>query len=799
MPGRIRLELSHTMIFRVSVWFAQATLIYFLTASLLSGQARRSGQELTIASVNIEFIELENVNTQVVRANMQSRAGGVYDEGIIDSDIRSLYRTGLFEYIEVLRDFDEPGTVVLTFRVRPKYRISEVTFSGNERIRNRRLRREISVEPNTALDERLVRLDAEAIHTFYQRRGYSNATVTHDIQRDPQTGLGKVAFTIEEGPRKRISRVHFEGNETISDRRLRRAIETRRWHVFSWLTGRGRYKDEVFEDDLDKIRDLFREEGFLDVTVREDDVTFVHPNENRMEITVKVREGRRYRLGEITIEGNTLYSEEELRSALRMSSGDVFTPSRVDADTEHLRDYYGREGYLDTEVRALRRPNLETGDIDLIYEIVEGGQYHLESIHVEGNTKTKSVVIIRELALGPGEVFNTVRMKNSQRRLENTRFFDTVNLQPVATEIPERRDLRISVTEGRTGNLSFGLGFSSLERAIVFAEVSQGNFDLFNPRSGFQGAGQKFRFRVQLGTRSNEVILSFEEPWLFHRELALGFQIYRTETRYLATTYNELRTGIEVYLRKRLFELVEGRLSYRIEVVDIFDVRDAPFIIQNEEGKRSVSKVGFSLLRDTRDSLLVTTRGNRVELLTEVAGGPFRGQTDYYRVEARGSQFYQVFEAQTQVISFIGRMGSVQSFGDSPEVPFFDRYFLGGPYTMRGFDFRDVGPRWRDDPRFADDPRFPSEPIGGSSYGFMSLEYTLTVVEPIRFAVFYDWGFVNMDKFDFDPSDYNDNFGFGFRLMVMGAPLRFDYGIPITSDDFNDRGGRFSFSFGTRF
>lgn len=773
---------------RPYLFLVQLAFILVVGSASLHAQASRSGTQAVVGEIDIRFIELQNVTQEVVRANMQTREGEPYDEGLIDRDIRSLYRTGLFEYIEVKRDFAEQRTVNLIFELRPKYRVGSVRFEGNDRVRTRRLVRETSVRENAALDERLVRLDAEALHQFYQSRGFSEAEVTYDIERNPDTGMGAVTFEIEEGARVRISGIEFNGNESLSDRSLRRVMETRRWHLFSWLTGRGRFEDDVFEDDLDRLRDYYREEGFLDVEITEGDVTFEQPEENRLVITVDIRERRRYRVGQISLGGNELYGEEELRGALELNSGDVFVPSQFDADIERLRDYYGQDGYLDTQVRSHRRPNVQTGNIDLEYEIIEGGKHYVESVQIEGNTKTKSVVIVRELGLGPGDVFNTVRMKSSQRRLENTRFFDEVTLTPTPTDIPDRRDLRIDVREGRTGSVTFGLGFSSLERAIVFGEYTESNFDLFNYRSRFQGAGQKFRFRVQLGSRSNELLLAFEEPWLFQRELALGFQIYRSETRFLATTYNELRTGFEVYLRKRLFELVEGRLSYGFEVVDIFDVATgAPQVIQDEAGKRNVSKVGFSLLRDTRDSLLLPTRGARMELLTELAGGPVGGQTDYYRVEARGSRFFRVFEPQTQVVSFIGRMGSVVPHSGADNVPLFDRYFLGGPNTLRGFEFREVGPRQQ------------GERVGGKSFGFFSAEYAFTIVDPIRFAVFYDWGFVNSGRWDFDPSDYNDNWGIGLRIMVMGAPMRLDYGIPLTTDEFNDRGGRFSFSFGTRF
>ena len=754
-----------------------------LSAQPVEGQGTR-----TIASLTIEFVEIENVSREVVLANMQLREGDRYEEPLIDQDIRTLYRTNLFEYIEVRRSFPTPDTVDLVFVIRPKYRIRAIVFVGNEAFSDRRLRNQTELVTGGALDERRVRLDSQKIFEYYQSKGFPQVVVDFEITRDPTRGTGTITHRIEEGPRVRVRQVEFEGNDSISERRLRRAMETRRWHVFSFLTGRGRFKDDVFEDDLDLLRAFYREQGFLDVAIDAEAVTFRYPSDRRMDITIPIEEGRRYEVGEISLHGFTLYTEEELRSILRLNTGDTFRPSFLDRDTEALRDYFGKDGFLDTMVRATRIPNVETGRIDLRYDIVEGDKVFVESIIVEGNTKTKSVVLIRELGLRPGDVFDSTRMKASQRRLQNTRFFEQVNVVPEPTTVEGRRNLKISVTEARTGNLTFGVGFSSLERAIVFAELTQGNFDLFNPRGGFQGAGQKLRLRLELGTRSSQAILAFEEPWLFQQQLALGFQIYRTESEFFSRNYTELRTGFEVYLRKRLIELIEGRLSYTLELVDISRVGpNTPLTIRREEGERTVSKVGFSLLRDTRDSLMITTQGNRYELFTELAGGPFGADTNYYRIEGRGAQFFRLSDFNTMVFSVIGRTGVVQNFGDSNDVPFFDRNFLGGPRTLRGFRFRDVGPREE------------GEPVGGKTFGFMSLEYSLEIVEPIRFAVFYDAGFVNEDYADWSISDFNDNVGFGLRILVLGAPLLLDYGIPITTDDENDTGGQFNFSFGTRF
>jgi outer membrane protein insertion porin family len=568
-------------------------------------------------------------------------------------------------------------------------------------------------------------------------------------------------------------------------------METKKWWMFSWLTGSGRFKDDQFEDDLDKLRDYYREEGFLDVDIPQEKIQFNYPKPDRLVIVITVEEGRRYRIGDISFTGNKLFTSQLLGRVVRQKKGYVFTPSKLDKDVERLEDFYGKDGYLDTRVRLNRKPNVATGAIDIEYTVNESEKFAVESIVIEGNTKTKSTVILRELVLGPGDVFSKVLMKISQLRLENTRFFEDVNVTPQETNIPGRRNMRIAIREGRTGNLTFGAGFSSLERATLFAEVSQSNFDLFNRRSFFQGDGQKFRLRLQLGSLSSEAVLSFEEPWLFQKQLGFGFSVFRTSSEYNSSFYTQVQSGFEVYLRKHLFELWSGRLSYTYEIFDIQNVSpSASSVIRALEGKNASSRIGLTLERDTRDKIINTTRGNRVEVNMNFAGGPLGGSkiNNFYSLEFRGSQFFPVFETQTQVLSLIARGGVVQNFGDSKDVPYYNKWYLGGPTTLRGFEFRDVAPR-----------DVYNEPIGGKTYGFFSAEYSLDIVSPIRFALFYDAGFVNRAAYDFNAATYNDNFGVGLRLFVAGAPLSLDFGIPITSDKTNRKGNQFNFSFGTRF
>jgi len=743
-----------------------------------------------INKLTVRFNGTANVNEQVVRANMAVREGTEVDDAMIDRDIRSLYRTGLFEFIEIKRETLDNHSINLVVEVTPKYRVLTVKFEGNKQVKSHRLLKEAKTKANSPLDERQVKEDSEKLKEFYQKKGYNQATVNYSIERDRSTGFGTVIFKIHEGERVRISDIRFVGNAHIKKKKLVGEMDTKKYGWFSWLLETGRLKDDQFEDDLEKLRDYYRNQGYLDVEIAPEKVQYDYPKPGKLVITIQVSEGRQYHIGDITITGNKLHPTALLRFLLQQQPGMVFSPEKLDKDVETLEDFYGKDGYLETRAQLIRKPNLKTGNIDIEYHIEESEQFFVESIEIEGNEKTKSVVILRELTLGPGEVFNMVRMKLSKLRLENTRFFDegSVSLSPEATNIPNRKNLKVSVKEGRTGNVTFGLGFSTLEKGVIFAELTQSNFDLFNTRSFFQGAGQKFRIRIQFGQQSSDAIISFEEPWLFDRALTLGFSIFRTQSDLENQLYNQISTGASIYVRKRLVELIEGKLTYEFQHVKIDDVDPSLYLVGVFPEDLNISTVSLQLLRETRDKLVNTTSGSHLELNTDVSGGPFGGNLSFYRLEFRGSQFFPLFKTQAQTLAVIARLGVIDNYGSTAELPYFEKFFLGGPYTLRGFENQDVGPR-----------NNAGTLLGGKSYGMLTLEYSVDVVSPVRFAVFYDAGFVNVDAYDFTPSDYNDDFGVGIRLFIAGNPLSLDYGIPLTSDHYNRKGNQFNFSFGTRF
>ena len=790
--------------------FAVASLL----AAGLSSQFTHAQEAETYPRINriiTEFDGFRSASDQYVMANVQLRPGMNYNPVLLDQSIRTLYSTGYFELVEARVDKAQNQTIDVVFELVSKYTIERIRFLGNDKYTDSRLASKAEVETGNLLDEYLVSVGADNIAAYYVEKGFPDVEVDYRIQRDEQTGYAVVTYDVKEGGKVRIDEILFEGNEAFTDKKLLKQLETSEHGWLSWLTGSGKFDEKKFKEDLTILRKFYRDSGFLDCEINEDKVSFDFVESDEIVITIPLVEGQLYYLGEFSIENATIYTTDELLGELRLEQGDPFSPQDVDAAAIAIRDYYTSSGYLDSRVRAERVPNMETRQIDVVFRVRESEKFYVESINVEGNTKSKSRVIIRELALSPGDVFDLRRMNVSERRLKNINFFEDVRLNPEPTNIPGRKDLGITVREGRTGSFTFGAGFGSVESAVIYFEVSQGNFDLFNWRSGFQGDGQKFRFRASVGTTSNQILIAFEEPWLFEQRLAFGVEIYRTESDFNSADYNELRTGFEIYLRRRLFELVEARLSYRMELVEIFDVDRNPDptlagtdiradgsvandgvadVFQRAEGEDLVSRVGLTFLRDTRETLLFTRKGNRSSLEFEYAG--IGGDINYYKMEGRTAQFIPTFDAYEQSLSIVARAGSVAPFGQSDSVPFYDRFYLGGPDTLRGFDYREVGPR-------DSDTTARDEAVGGNSYALVSFEYGFRIAEPLGLVVFYDWGFVNENDFDFSMSDYADNWGVGARIMLMGSPLKLDLGMPITSPEGVGGGTQFNFSFGTRF
>jgi outer membrane protein insertion porin family len=608
-----------------------------------------------------------------------------------------------------------------------------------------------------------------------------------------------------------ISVINFTGNDHITAGTLRDQMDTSKYtFLISWITGSGRFENDKFLDDLDALRKYYKSKGFLDVDIEESEVKYDNSRPGHLAITIAVHEGRQYHVGKtITVSGNTIFRSETLLAQLTIKPGDVFSPEEVDKNSDAIKNYYGAAGYLDTFVEVDRIPDLDTGDIGLNFVIKhpvdnqvqpgESEKSYVEGIDIQGNTKTRSDVILRELSLAPGDVFDTDRMKASEDKLKSYPYFtpDGVNLSPEDTTIPGKRNLRVNVTEARTLSATFGAGFDPVEGPLAYITFEESNFDLFSYRTNFRGGGQKAKITFTVGTQLSSLEIDYEYPWLFERRLDTGISLFHTEESYESTTFNEDDTGATFWASKPVIERITANLAYTIEDIEIKDVTvQAPPPVKQEEGNTGVSKVALDLVRWSGDvdSYVSPTKGDRLELLQEVAGGPLEGQADFYRIEAHATWWFPVFDYRTQVVSFAIRSGTITGY-DGKDVPYAERYFLGGAYNLRGYAYRQVGPL---DTVFGDQAR--GQPLGGKTFGVAQTEYSIVLfgsskdATDFRFVVFHDIGFVNTEPFDFSPSGFQQDVGFGFKFHLLQAPLQIEIGYPLNPNQFQSHSFQFNFS-----
>lgn len=796
-----------------------------------------------IKQVKIEHVGPANVSDELIRANIHLKPGDSYQPAIVDEDIRGLYATGLFYNIRVRADRTDDG-LVLTYVVQAMPRLTDIAITGNKKFNDSKIKKKLTSKVGDSLNEQKLFSDSQAIQEMYQKAGYPGTTVNVVPSIIEETGRGSVTFEIKESRKVRISRVDFVGASAFSQRKLRKQIKTRDRWMFSWLTGSGTFKEDQFQEDRERLAQFYRDQGYIDFEIK--DVQFEHPEPNKMIIRFVIFEGRPYKVGSVSFEGTTMlptnavspefkpgklpqeraersewYEKRELNRSFAMKPGDTFTGKGLAKNVESIENFYGAKGHIDVEqgtgnLQVARVANTEQGTMDLQFKVNEGQKSFVEKIDIRGNTKTKDKVIRRELTIAPGDVFDMVAVKRSRARLEGLQFFEKVDVRPDPTEVPNRKNLVIGVEEKNTGNLSVGAGFSSVDSVVGFVELSQGNFDLFHPPT-FTGAGQKFRLRLQLGSRRQDYVLSFVEPWFLDRKLALGVDLYYRDLNYqsLGNLYDESRIGTRISLTRALWsDYFIGSVSYTIEqvgidldsglhgdiigpstgagrdpVFGIVDPRNVPQALLDEEGRAIVSRVGFSLAYDTRNSTLLPDAGQRTELSVDFAGGPLGGERAYYRAELKSAWYIRGL-MKGHVLELAGRTGVADGL-NGDEVPFYDRYYLGGLYSLRGFRYRAISPR---------EPGF-TEPIGGNTYWFGTAEYSIPLIQRervggVRFALFYDIGSVMADAYDFDMGSYSDNWGFGLRLNLPIGPLRLDYGLPINHDQYSGSGGRFQFGVG---
>lgn len=607
-------------------------------------------------------------NEDFIRSHIKLTKGDSFDRHFADEAIHSLSATNMFDDVRVSADQNEDGSLDLIFSLTTRPKIATIEFP-HAKISNKKLKKSIKTVEGEYLNKAFINDDIQTIYQYYQAQGFPRPTISYQIMPTDDPKYVKVIFDIILGEGFHISKIKFTNFGDVETEKIQKKLILKTWSFFSFLTKKGYFIDILLDADRATVVEEMQNAGYLDAKVIS--AEFVKGSSGKSGALEFVAElGEKYFAGEIHFEGNKIYPDDKIASLIKIKTGDPFSPGNIAGTAEAIRNFYSYHGYINSYVEIEKVPTFADNRIDVKFTIHESPLTYVNSVLIRGNFKTKNKVILRELALAPGDKFNYVKMKNSENRLKNTEFFETVLLDIEDSDIPDHKNILIDVKEKNTGKIQIGGAISATNNQLVFLELSQSNFDLFNSRAKHQGGGQKARARIQMGTREHQLALSFEEPYLFDRALAFGVDVFGEKTKYRTSdsnysgpTYDQTSLGFEPYFRKRLYELWVGRLAYNFTHKNIRNVSiTAVQPLKDEAGHNSSSRLKFSIERDTRDNYIFPRCGSFIGVETQLAG--LGGTTKLFRATTSVAKWITISEKYDHTLSMIAKIGVICPFAN---------------------------------------------------------------------------------------------------------------------------------------
>ena len=756
-----------------------AALLSLVFGTLVGGLKAQDFEGKKISAVDIQFTGAKTVDEARIRNLMSSKVDTPYAAERLDADVKALFESGLVEDVRILAEpVGETVRLIAVVTTRSEY--VAIGFVGNSVFSDQKLARESKLKSRGILSDEVILEARRNIEKYYQGYGYPDVEVKHRMQPTAQAGKADLIFEINEGSKNEIRKIRFEGNKAFTGPELRKEMKVKPKGWFSWLTKSGRFESDQLDTDMDAVLDYYRSKGYLRASspgMRREPV-----GDGRVDLVIPINEGDKYTVSAVGFGKITVFKSEELYPGLTLLANDAYSSKKMRDDVTMIRSYYGSRGYADAAVSPDIR-DAGPNRVSITYRVTEGTRFHVGRVNISGNTKTKDKVIRRQGTLQPGDWFNSVELETTKARLTNLQYFNDVQVtgRPAGGGY---RDVNVLVEEKATGSVGVGFGFSSIDSIVGFLTLEQRNFDLFNPWN-FTGGGQSFGMNLRVGSQRTDFTMTLVEPWFMDRKLNLGGDLFFRQSTYFSDYYEQTNAGGSIFLRKPIGEKSSLKLEYRIEQVAIDVESDTPAASQllREDGDFLRSAMALNYLYDSRDSPVQPRSGHKVDAGMTLAG--LGGDVNTFGISVQAQKYWNL--KWDSIFSISGELASVDSTNDD-EVPIFERVFLGGGRTLRGFEFRDVGPR--------DTPNTTGEAIGGKSLGYASFEYTVPVIESVRVATFFDMGFVNASSWDLSPSDLYGDVGLGVRLKlpISPLPLALDYAVPVmVPDDEADKGGQFNF------
>ncbi len=732
----------------------------------------------------VQIRGLKNLELDAVLMRLTIRKGDAPDAEAINQEVIRIWEMGYFTDVQAHLE----GSV-LVFDVVEKPRIENIIVEGAKEIDAEDVLAAMTSRKGSVLNEQTLAEDLQAITELYRKDGYYLAKPTYRVEQRQGAPGASLVISIDEGKKLYVTQIKIDGLKDLKQGDIEKYLALKERSIISFITGTGVLKEDLLDRDTNAIAAYGLNEGYIDIQVGTPQVEYL---EDGIHVTYPVSEGERFYVNDVLFVGDVLDKQENMEKLVEMDDWKkekgYFSITVMQDDAKKLQRYYNDMGYAfaDVDTRVAKVAD-EPNKVNVVYVINKKQKVYIRRLLVEGNTHTRDNVILREMRLGDGDQFTGEKMRRSMERLNRTRYFSALDSELIPTANEDQVDLKVKVKDGNTGSLMAGVGYSTYYDVGVNAAIMERNL----LGSGYQlGLNAFFSWRRTSGT------LTFNNPRVYDTDLSLGNDLYYTRDYWDSFTRDTI--GDTIRIGYPIGEYTTVGLSYRLERYEIYDVsRSASPYITDYKGINWTSAVGGRITRDTTDDRDRPTKGTITRIWGEWGGGGIGGTDNFVKLVAEWQGFYSF--NPTNTIHVRGRLGGIFQNSDK-KIPVFERFYVGGMETVRGYSYTDASPR-------AQDPKYDKDVIGGDRMGVFNFEYVWTFDKELGLALvpFFDLGFnYSSDDGQCLQLDFDKNWVYSTGLEVrwkspMGD-LRIAYGIPLKKDfDGEQEPGRLEFSMGQFF
>lgn len=735
--------------------------------------------EVRAASVYVRDIKvegLERVEVETVLSYVDIKKNTIIDDAKMDASLKQLYATGLFN--DVSLNMKNDGLLIIKVAENPI--INKVLFDGNDKVDDEMLKGELQLAPRSTYSRAKVQEDVQRILEIYKRTGRYAVVVEPQIIERDQNRVDLI-FKIDEGPLASINKVNFVGNKHYSDDDLQSEImskESRWYRIFSSAEN---YDSEKTNYDKELLRRFYFKRGYADFRVVSA-VAELSPDKKSFVLTFVLDEGKRYKIRSLDIISDIAdVDTAALKPAVQLETGDWYNADKVEKSVTALTDELGKKGFAFVDVEPEMTKDTAAGEIALTFHVKEGERIFVDRINITGNTRTYDKVIRREFRIDEGDAFNVSKIKDSRRNVENLDYFSKVNIETMPKD-DNKADINVDVEEKSTGYFNVGVGYSTVNGALVRTGVTENNF---------RGLGQRLGLDIGVSQRSQEYDVSFTEPYFLNRRLRAGFDLFRTEQDYQDEgSYDSESTGGRLRLGWNYTDDLSQQFRYTLRQDKISNVdSEASYYIKEEAGKYNDSSVGQTIVYDKRDSAFNPKEGYFISFGNDVSG--LGGDEKYLKFDAKLYQYYTLADYYT--FKLFANAGYITGYGGK-DVRLSNRYYLGGS-TLRGFDVAGIGAR----------DKYTDDALGGNWMLYTGGEVMFPIGLDefgIKGRTFVDMGMLGKpDNINTSVVEYSSSprvaAGFGFQWLSPMGQIDIDFAFPIVKEDY-DETQVFRLNFGTR-